>query len=111
MSSSNVSVTAHRLREVEVITHPDAHATQVVFSITVQGAVDADHHVLVSRIIAPIDDGGWETMIFFWDDETGKVASWMAVYEGQGYEEIEESVSNYIKTVASCYNNPEESSS
>ena len=106
----NVSVTAHRLREVEVITHPDAHATQVVFSITVQGAVDADHHVLVSRIIAP-DHGGWETMIFFCNEETKEVESWLPVYEVRGYEEIEQSVTNYIETVASCYNNPKESSS
>tara|TARA_Y100000593_G_C4035728_1_gene202675 strand:+ start:94 stop:426 length:333 start_codon:yes stop_codon:yes gene_type:complete len=110
MSSSNVTVTAHRLREVELITNPDAHATQVVFSITVQGAIAADHHVLVSRIIAA-DHGGWETMIFFWDEKTEEVESWMPVSEGQGYEEIEESVSNYIKTVATCYNNPKESSS
>lgn len=110
MSSSNVTVTAHRLREVEVITHPDAHATQVVFSVTVQGAVDADHHVLVSRIIAA-DHGDWETMIFFWNKETEEVESWMDVYASRGYEEIEQSVSNYIETVASCYNNPKESSS
>jgi len=106
----NVSVTAHRLREVEVITHPDAHATQVVFSITTNHETVEDHHVLVSRVISS-DVIGWETMIFFWDEETGKVESWKDVYAAYGHEEIEQSVSNYIKTVATCYNNPEESSS
>tara|TARA_R100001082_G_scaffold58074_1_gene32125 strand:+ start:139 stop:462 length:324 start_codon:yes stop_codon:yes gene_type:complete len=105
----NVKVTAHKIGEVERVGYLDAHGHRCYYSITVQGAIDADHHVMVSRIIA-FDHGGWETMIFFCNEETKEVESWMPVYEVRGYEEIEQSVSNYIKTVASCYNNPKESS-
>tara|TARA_R100000664_G_C2660650_1_gene77021 strand:+ start:131 stop:463 length:333 start_codon:yes stop_codon:yes gene_type:complete len=110
MSSSSVTVTAHKIGEVETVWYLDAHAHRCYYSITVQGAVDADHHVMVSRIIAD-EHNGWETMLFFCNGETKVVESWLPVYEVHGYEEIEQSVSNYIKTVASCYNNPKESSS